>query len=1283
MKRTISLVIEREDDMNVGNIKRQPSIGAKSDQNARKKDMGETEAYNFITINKDIFKAYSAYDELPHYMDINTGLLSGEVDYEIVVNTALISNMIRIGSDISIPASTVRGNIRTNLQILGFTALDCDIEDQRFRYRSFFNSPLAKVYAEKAGTVLQQKNGIRTKRVYRNIHAGIMKCEAGKYYIQKCDRIFMKKENKCDGIEPYNGYYAIDLRDISNMKNWKTRFQVRYKNYVNIFSSLSSGMYSSRRAGDSRSKTIRTPFMLPVLFTTDRGMALTSVKNHESTDKKTYTDKNIQEGYLLSSGFVPGNRKIYLIPRVDINNEKYLIRERVIKDYIRNINSYSNIGEEQRYYQLPKDGEEKPVFYIQNGEEMQFGFTLLFPFFYKNSVKEGIRQNTLSEGYDYDEAIFGFKKRGKTYAGRVSFENAHLSEGKVEKNTVPVMYVPKAQCALNYLEENTGLAYEDPDFTLRGLKQYWLRRDVYQGSLKEEHTKSMDMAHAGSVFLGKIRFYNLRPDELGLLLWSLELNQNSEQNWGYAKPLGYGRIKLKIRHAYLYQQDSFMMHTDAFTDTHQEFRPIEYIQKYITVLENFLGKPVKNCNRLRDFFLMKNILAMPEDKNLKYDNFVRNRRRTKLAYVYEIAKDVDWLLLNKSEMHDLIHEIGWDTFLSEAERLTKDLHPEHEIYQCYIEVLQITKLFEKEKYFFLKRELLDDLSNKIDEYQELKSTYFDRTQISYGTVDQNPNINGNIKKCLRLIGQLLSDIRRKQQELKKEYLPQLKINTRLTEDGCNIILEVNNAKYNRPALLEGVKVEKSGVCYDTDLKEMRYVYDSSTAVIHCPVELSAEEKKQAFLECLIIVCYSYMREKERKHVCITEKKTIVIKEEFNKSLNPYSNYARGAEVDNDEMFFGREAIVEDIVSMLRQSTEIDAGRNIIIYGQKRAGKSSIMYHVRKELEKLQSRLIIIPAGNLGSSMASDSGFESFILESIENTLERKYPEISDMLDKAGIEIPIDEVLDTSNKGHQQLFFRFFDRFITLISGRYRIVLLIDEFTYIYGWIQDGLYSNTFMKKWKAFIQNYKICALLIGQDFMPDFINEYQNEFGAAKPFHINYLEEKAAKDLIADPYKKMNQREGFDQEVIEHIYELTAGSAYYIMIICDSLVRYMNNEEINAVNINIFDTFLNEIVLNEESQEQWDGEIFDPLLSDGGYTQWEADNLVILHEIACSADREGWCKTEDIKDRLSNIFDVQEKIDRMESRDVIIVKQHAWIKIKIPLLKKWLIFKYGGKYEN
>ena len=575
--------------MDIGNVKRQSSIGVKSDQNTKKKDMAETEAYNFITINKDIFKVYSAYDELPHYMDINTELLSGEIDYEIVVKTALITNMIRIDSDISIPASTVRGNIRTNLQILGFTALDCDIEDQRFRYRSFFNSPLAKVYAEKAGTVCQQKNGNWTKKSYTNIYAGIMKCEDGKYYIQKCDNIFMKKENKGGGLEPYNGYYAIDLRKLSNMEAWKTRFQVRYKNYVNIFSSLSSGMYSSRRASASRSKTIRIPFMLPVLFTTDRNMALTSVKNHDSADKKAYIDKNIQEGYLLSSGFVPGNKKIYLIPRTSIDNERYLIKECVIKDYIKNTSSYSNIQDEQRYYQLPQNGEEKPVFYIQNAEEIQFGFTLLFPFFYKNSVKEGIRQNTLSKGYDYDEAIFGFKKKEETYAGRVSFENVYLSEGKVEKNSVPVMYVPKAQCALNYIEENTGLAYENPDFTLRGLKQYWLHRDVYQGSLKEEHTKSMDMARAGSVFLGKIRFYNLRPDELGLLLWSLELNQNSEQNWGYAKPLGYGRIKLKIRHAYLYQQDNFMMHTEAFSDTRREFHPIEYIQKYITVLEDFLG----------------------------------------------------------------------------------------------------------------------------------------------------------------------------------------------------------------------------------------------------------------------------------------------------------------------------------------------------------------------------------------------------------------------------------------------------------------------------------------------------------------------------------------------------------------------------------------------------------------------------------------------------------------------------------------------------------------------
>ena len=51
---------------------------------------------------------------------------------------------------------------------------------------------------------------------------------------------------------------------------------------------------------------------------------------------------------------------------------------------------------------------------------------------------------------------------------------------------------------------------------------------------------------AGSRFTGAIRYRNLHPDELGLLLWCLGLEKGCYQPMGMGKPLGYGRMALTI-----------------------------------------------------------------------------------------------------------------------------------------------------------------------------------------------------------------------------------------------------------------------------------------------------------------------------------------------------------------------------------------------------------------------------------------------------------------------------------------------------------------------------------------------------------------------------------------------------------------------------------------------------------------------------------------------------------------------------------------------------------------
>jgi len=60
----------------------------------------------------------------------------------------------------------------------------------------------------------------------------------------------------------------------------------------------------------------------------------------------------------------------------------------------------------------------------------------------------------------------------------------------------------------------------------------------------------------------------------------------------------------------------------------------------------------------------------------------------------------------------------------------------------------------------------------------------------------------------------------------------------------------------------------------------------------------------------------------------------------------YAPYAEGGPVDNPGMFFGRSELIDAIASSLETGT---GTKYIVLYGQKRAGKSSVLEHLKRRL----------------------------------------------------------------------------------------------------------------------------------------------------------------------------------------------------------------------------------------------------------------------------------------------------------------------------------------------
>ena len=69
-------------------------------------------------------------------------------------------------------------------------------------------------------------------------------------------------------------------------------------------------------------------------------------------------------------------------------------------------------------------------------------------------------------------------------------------------------------------------------------------------------------------------------------------------------------------------------------------------------------------------------------------------------------------------------------------------------------------------------------------------------------------------------------------------------------------------------------------------------------------------------------------------------------EEFQHLENPYAPFAEGGPVDDPEMFFGRDELLNRLATSLLSRS---GRKSVVMFGQKRAGKSSLIEHLRRRL----------------------------------------------------------------------------------------------------------------------------------------------------------------------------------------------------------------------------------------------------------------------------------------------------------------------------------------------
>lgn len=154
--------------------------------------------------------------------------------------------------------------------------------------------------------------------------------------------------------------------------------------------------------------------------------------------------------------------------------------------------------------------------------------------------KEGKYLAHAASSIDLAECIFG-KVKGDSLRGRVLFSHAELK--------TPVIKTDEEEAYCGQPKASYDPIYRDGNY-LKGWKRYPVRSNVSEipevAEGNEEYAQHFIPLVAGSVFGCDMRYFNLKREELGALLYAMNFFEGAIYSIGFGKPYGFGQVTIEL-----------------------------------------------------------------------------------------------------------------------------------------------------------------------------------------------------------------------------------------------------------------------------------------------------------------------------------------------------------------------------------------------------------------------------------------------------------------------------------------------------------------------------------------------------------------------------------------------------------------------------------------------------------------------------------------------------------------------------------------------------------------
>ena len=228
------------------------------------------------------------------------------------------------------------------------------------------------------------------------------------------------------------------------------------------------------------------------------------------------------------------------------------------------------LGNWEFWRNILNDGGRVPVFFLEDddGKPTSMGLAMMYRFPYKHKIHDAIKsvsgKHCDSRQMDLGEVMFGRVDDTSALRGRINAET-FICNGAVQPlDTVEtVLNSPKPSFYPNYLEQNNPNEFmtlmgdkDDNHPKIRGWKRYLVAPDALSvpgnrqcsGEVGEGVGTKFKPLPAGTVFEGCLHLHNMRPQEIGALIWAITWGGRPylRHSIGMAKPYGYGAVTVEI-----------------------------------------------------------------------------------------------------------------------------------------------------------------------------------------------------------------------------------------------------------------------------------------------------------------------------------------------------------------------------------------------------------------------------------------------------------------------------------------------------------------------------------------------------------------------------------------------------------------------------------------------------------------------------------------------------------------------------------------------------------------